>query len=105
MRCMQPPSLCFHALRVFQVCKHHFFPPSLWDFVTRVDLLDSIIYLNRTHVFKWYAIGCGSKNKCQKEVGLVSSKLDVHSKFNSKHNWGGGLYDHLNEYENLVLCH
>lgn len=78
MRCVQLPSLCFHALKA---C----------DFVTRVDLLNSVTYLNGTYVFKWCAVRCGSKNRCQKELGLVSLKRDVHSKFNRKHN-GVGAY-------------
>ena len=83
------PSLWFHAFRVFWVCKHHLI--SLWDFIQKIGLPNSVTYLNRTHDFKWYALRCGSKNGCQKEIclnkiGLVCSKLDVHSKFNSQRN-------------------
>ena len=55
----------------------------------------SIAFLTKTHVFEWYAIGCGSKNKyhrdvCLEDIGIVCSQYDIHMNLCD---WGN-LHDH-----------
>lgn len=52
----------------------------------------SITYLNRTRIFKWYVVRCGSNNEhhkhmCSKENGLHAQIFAYHSRLNNQHNW------------------
>ena len=57
----------------------------------KVDVPNSVTYLNRTPIFEWYVDKCGSKNGYQKNMCLQKYWLSC-SKYdnqNSQHNWGG----------------
>ena len=38
-----------------------------------------------------------------KSYWTMHSKFIYYSKFNTKHNWGGGQYNHFNEHEKFLL--
>ena len=67
--------------------------------MNNVDVLNLITYRNRTPIFEWYVVRCGSKNNYQKKHvyernWTARSTYDNHSRFNSQHNLGG-TYEHL----------
>ena len=41
----------------------------------KVDLPESVTYLNRTSIFEWYVVWCGSKNRYHKDMFLRSIAL------------------------------
>ena len=59
----------------FHVCGHRF------SVGVKVDMPNSVTYLNRTPIFEWYVDWCGSRNRCQKdnmylqEIGLHAQKM------------------------------
>ena len=62
----------------------------------RVNAPNSVSYLDRSPVFEWCVVMCGSKNGNQKdmylkEFGLHAQNLFNHSRLNSQHNSGGLL--------------
>ena len=57
-----------------------------------------VTYFNWTPIFEWFLVGCGSKNRHEKDMfesdWTTFSKCVIYSRFNSQHNWGD-VYDHL----------
>ena len=72
---------------------------------SKVDVLNSVTYLNRTPIFEWYVIRCGSENKHQKDMCLkkewtTRSKHVNHLELNSQYNWRRPTWP-FNKHENL----
>ena len=67
----------------------------------------SVTSLNRTPIFEWYEVGCGSKHGyqkviCLKEIGLVHVQNMMYA-LGSIINTIGGTYMTTNEHKNLHI--
>ena len=78
------------------------------DFLeAKVDVPNSVVYLNQTSIFEWYMVWCGFKNgyqndMCLKEIGIHAQNMITILGSIVRHNWVDP-YDYLTSARILTL--